>query len=130
MWTINDFSAFADLSRWPNRGANACPCRMQSTRSIWLKHGKKYWYMGHRRYFPMEHLWQLDKRTFDGTEELECAPDVQCGDKIFGQLDGMSFGDESTGKKKWKKRKKGAATNEDNVVWKKEKYFLQITILE
>jgi hypothetical protein len=79
MWTINDFSAYADLSGWPNRGVKACPCCMHLTSSIYLKNGKKFCYMGHRRYLPTEHLWQLNRRTFDGTEELECAPNVPCG---------------------------------------------------
>jgi hypothetical protein len=41
MWTINDFSAYADLSGWPNRGEHACSCCMHSTWSKWLRHGKK-----------------------------------------------------------------------------------------
>jgi hypothetical protein len=48
----------------------------------------------------MEHLWRLNKRTFDKTEELESALDVQCGDEILRQLDGLLIGDENAGKKK------------------------------
>jgi hypothetical protein len=70
MWTINDLSAYADLFGWPNRGVKACPCCMHSTRSKYLKNGKKFCYMGHRRCLPKEHLWRLNRRTFDGTEEL------------------------------------------------------------
>jgi hypothetical protein len=87
MWTINDFPAYADLSGWPNKGVNACPCCMHSTHSKHLKNGCKFCYMGHRRYLPTEHLWRLNRRTFDGTEELECTPDVPCGDEILQQLD-------------------------------------------
>jgi len=64
--------------------------------------------MGHRRYLPNEHLWWLNRRTFDGTEELECAPNVPFGDEILQHLDGIAFGDEDAGKKKRKKRKTGA----------------------
>jgi hypothetical protein len=120
MWTINDFPAYANLSGWPNRGANTSPYCMQSVRSIWLKHSNKFCYTGHRRYLPMEHLWWLIKRTFDGTEDLECAPNVQWGDEILGQLDNMSFGDENAVKKKWKKQKKATTATKDNVVWKKK----------
>jgi hypothetical protein len=56
MWTINDLPAYADLSGWPNRDVKACPCCMQSTLSKYLKNGKKFCYMGHRRYLPTEHL--------------------------------------------------------------------------
>jgi len=68
---------------------------------------------------------EAEQRAFDGNQELESAPDVQNGDYILEQLEGMSFGDKSVGKKREKKWKKGQATRgaNENVVWKKEKYF-------
>jgi hypothetical protein len=83
MWTINDFSAYADLSGWPNKGEKACPYCMNSTKSRWLKHGKKYCFMGLKRYLSMDHPWRRNKRTFDSTQELERAPNVQSGDEIL-----------------------------------------------
>ncbi|XP_062165003.1 uncharacterized protein LOC133871592 [Alnus glutinosa] len=122
MWTINDFPAYADLSGWPNRGEKACPVCMHSTWSRRLKHGKKFCYMGHKRYLPMDHLWRRNKRAFDGNQEQESAPHVQSGDDILRQLDGMVFGDESAGKKREKKRKKRRAAEDatENVIWKKK----------
>jgi hypothetical protein len=78
MWTINNLPAYADLTGWPNRGVKACLCCMQSTHSKHLKNGCKFCYMGHRRYLPIEHLWRLNRRTFDGTEEFDSAPIVPC----------------------------------------------------
>jgi hypothetical protein len=98
MWTINDFPAYADLSGWPTRGIKACPCCMYSTRSTWLKHGKKYCYMGHRRWLPMDHPLRRNIRTFDGKQELEHSSKVPSGDEILRQLEGMVFGDESADK--------------------------------
>jgi len=103
MWTINDLPTYADLSCWPNRGMKACPCCMHSTRSKYLKNGKKFCYIGHKRYLQIEHLWWLNRRMFEGTEELECAPNVPCGDEILQQLDEIVFGDENAGEKKRKK---------------------------
>jgi hypothetical protein len=125
MWTINDFPAYADLSGWPNKGVNVCPVCMHSTRSRWLYNGKKNCYIGHRRYLPMDHPWRRNKRAFDGTQERECAPNVQSADDILGQLEGMVFGDESEGKTKEKKRKRGQLTEAttDNVVWQKKSVF-------
>jgi hypothetical protein len=74
---------------------------------------------------PAKHLWQLNRRTFDSIEELECASNVPCGDEILQQLDGIVFGDENTGKKKHKKRKTGAASTDD-VVWKKKSIFFAL----
>jgi hypothetical protein len=39
--------------------------------------------MGYRRYLPTEHLWRLNRRTFDSTEEFDSAPNVPCGDEIL-----------------------------------------------
>jgi hypothetical protein len=64
--------------------------------------------MGHKRYLPTEHLWRLNRRTFDSTEEFDSTPNVPFMDKILQQLDGIAFGDEDEGKKKRKKRKTGA----------------------
>jgi hypothetical protein len=122
MWTINDFPAYADLSGWPTRGVKACPCCMYSTRSAWLKYGKKYCFMGHRRYLPMDHPFRRNRRTFDGKQEFECAPEVPSGEEILSQLEGMVFGDESAGKtpkpppqtkKDRKKKKKRKAVEEE-----------------
>jgi hypothetical protein len=125
MWTINDFLAYVDLSGWPNKGEKKCPIRMHSTRSRWLKHSKQFCYMGHMRYLPMDHPWRRNKRVFDDNQELECAPNVQSGDGILGQLEGMIFGDETAGEKKEKNRKKGqsAEAATENVVQKKKSVF-------
>jgi hypothetical protein len=121
MWTINDLPAYADLSGWSNKGVKACPCCMYSIRSKYLNNGCKFCYMGHRRYLPTEHLWRLNRRTFDGTEEFDSAPNVPSGDEILQQLDGVAFGDENEGKK----RKTGAASSDD-VLWKKKNIFFRL----
>jgi hypothetical protein len=126
MWTINDFPAYADLSGWPNRGEKACPCCMYSTRSKWLKHGGKFCYMGHRQYLPMDHLFRRNKRTFDGNQELGCAPDVPSGDEILKDLEGMPFGDECAGKARIDREKSQNKRKKRNVLWKKKSIFFRL----
>jgi hypothetical protein len=46
----------------------------------------------------MDHPFRRNKRTFDGKQEFECAPEVPSGEEILSQLEGMVFGDESAGK--------------------------------
>jgi hypothetical protein len=125
MWTINDLPAYADLSSWPNRGVKVCPCCMHLIRSKYLKNGKKFCYMGHKRYLATEHLWRLNRITFDGSEELECASNVPCRDEILQQLEGITFEDENAGKKKQKKWKMGTTSSND-VVWKKKSIFYRL----
>jgi hypothetical protein len=94
--------------------------------------------MGHMRYLPMDHPWRPNKRAFDDTQERECAPDVQSGNDILGQLEGMVFGDESPGKTKEKKqmkenkRKRGIFGRSSNLRYcvEKEKCFLSVALLE
>jgi hypothetical protein len=147
MWTINDFPVYADLSGWLTRGVKACHCCMYSTRSTWLKHEKKYCYMGHRRWLPMDHPLRRNMRTFDGKQELECVQEVPSGDEILRQLEGMAFGDESAGKtpdpteltkkdcKKKKKKEKKRKTKMNkkkeepvapDILWKKKNIFFRL----
>ncbi|GJY66168.1 tetratricopeptide-like helical domain, DYW domain protein [Tanacetum coccineum] len=65
MWTINDFPAYANLSGWSTKGRVACPVCANSTRSRWLKHGKKNCYMGHRRWLETtSHNFQTQSKSF------------------------------------------------------------------
>jgi hypothetical protein len=46
----------------------------------------------------MDHPLRKNRRTFEGKQEQECAPEVPNGDEILRQLEEMVFGDESAGK--------------------------------
>ena len=89
MWTINDFPALGDLSGWSTKGRFACPCCMCNTLSQWLDNGGKYYYMGHRRFLPLDHRWRKDRRSFDGKQEIEPPPTLSTGDDIINQLEGV-----------------------------------------
>jgi hypothetical protein len=120
MWTINDFPAYADLSGWSTRGPLACPCCMHSTGSTWLTYGRKYCYMGHRRWLPAYHKWQQMARTFNGKQELGVAPVIPDGGEILRQLQGFGVVHEDTGRDKRQKTvQQGHGANE-TAVWKKK----------
>ena len=55
LWTINDFSAYGNLSGWSTKGKLACPVCNENASFMSLKHGKKICYMGHRRFLPSDH---------------------------------------------------------------------------
>ena len=57
LWTINDFSAYGNLSGRSTKGKIECPYCNKETCSIRLANGKKQSYMGHRRYLPTKHKW-------------------------------------------------------------------------
>ncbi|GJZ34253.1 putative transposase-associated domain-containing protein [Tanacetum coccineum] len=60
LWTVNNFPAYANLSGWSTKGRVACPTCANLTRSIWLKHGKKFCYMGHQEYFFDLPYWEFN----------------------------------------------------------------------
>lgn len=68
MWTINDFPTYDNLSGWSTKGRLACPCCNQNTESKWLTHGKKFCYMGHRRFLPIADKMRKQKACFDGSK--------------------------------------------------------------
>ncbi|XP_040364563.1 uncharacterized protein LOC121050060 [Rosa chinensis] len=86
LWTINDFPAYANLSSWSTKGAKACPCCNKNTKSSWLKHGRKYCYMCHRRFLPRNHKFRKDKVSFDGKQEWDRAPNRCSGTEVKRQL--------------------------------------------
>ncbi|XP_038706800.1 uncharacterized protein LOC120002208 isoform X2 [Tripterygium wilfordii] len=87
LWTINDFPAYANLSGWSTKGEYACPCCNSNTQRCWLKHGKKFSYMGHRRFLPNSHKFRKDKLSFDGKREWGCKPERLSGDQLLQQLE-------------------------------------------
>jgi hypothetical protein len=48
--TINDNPAQCNLSSQSKRKGAACPHYLENTCAIWLRHSKKYVFMGHRRF--------------------------------------------------------------------------------
>ncbi|XP_047331731.1 uncharacterized protein LOC124935335 [Impatiens glandulifera] len=69
MWTINDFPAYANLSRWSTKGKFACPYCNQNTASLRLTNYQKECYMSHRRFLPPNHRWRKETDTFDARTE-------------------------------------------------------------
>nr|XP_004494940.1 uncharacterized protein LOC101496411 [Cicer arietinum] len=104
MWTINDFPAYANLSGWSTKGQYACPCCGIETTSQWLRHGKKFCYMGHRRWLSPKHKWRLNSRDFDGTRELRIPPKRLDGTDILRQIDECREKGLANGAQPWKKK--------------------------
>lgn len=91
LWTVNDFPAYANLSGWSTKGRVACPVCADSTRSTWLKHGRKFCYMGHRRWLEKDHNYRLQNDRFDGTIEKEGPPTQLTRSDILKQVSGCRF---------------------------------------
>ncbi|GKE37691.1 hypothetical protein Tco_1461096 [Tanacetum coccineum] len=76
---------------WSTTGRVACPNYANLTRSNWLKHGRKFCYMGHHRWLEKNHNYRLQKDRFDGTLEEEGPPTQLIGSDILKQVSDGRF---------------------------------------
>ncbi|XP_040990902.1 uncharacterized protein LOC121238122 [Juglans microcarpa x Juglans regia] len=119
LWTINDFPAYGNLYGWSTKGKLACPCCDLDTDSMWLRHGRKHCYMGHRRFLPSGHIWRTKKTIFNGTEDHRMPPRQLSGGDIMHQLNNMAqvhFG------KGYKRRKR----TPEELNWTKHSIFFEL----
>ncbi|KAG7542393.1 Transposase-associated domain [Arabidopsis thaliana x Arabidopsis arenosa] len=89
LWTISDFPGLGNLSGWNIYTGLACPSCNYDAIECRLRHGKKYCYMGHRRFLPQNHNFRGDKQHFDGCIETRDAPITQTkisGKEVWGLL--------------------------------------------
>jgi len=102
LWTINDFPAYAMLSGWSTKGKFACPYCHKDTEYLWLKHGRKHCYMGHRCFLPPDHPWRNNKVSFNNKVETWEAPVPLTGAQVLEQFESfeqVKFGKTTTSKK-------------------------------
>ncbi|CAN6692478.1 unnamed protein product [Malus baccata var. baccata] len=90
MWTINDFPAYAMVSKWMTKGYLACPICKENVTSSW--HARKVCYLGHRRWLPWDNEWRQNDKAFDGTKETRLRPREWSRDEILDQLNRLEFG--------------------------------------
>ena len=86
MWTINDSSAYGNLSGWSTKGKLACPTCNKETASEWLKYSQKLCFMDHRHYLPENHVWRRECAKFDGRVEDKITPNELSEEEIVEQL--------------------------------------------
>ncbi|XP_028120026.1 uncharacterized protein LOC114317487 [Camellia sinensis] len=127
MWTINDFSGYGDLSGWNTKGALACPSCNYETHSRWLKHGRKYCFMGQRHFLDKDHRFCKDRASFDGKQEIEPAPDMLAGFKIMMQTEDLDYKFRKTKANEKNKKRKKEADGDEIQPWKKRSIFFTLS---
>ncbi|KAG8490950.1 hypothetical protein CXB51_014091 [Gossypium anomalum] len=137
LWTINDFPAYANLSGWSTKGRYAYPCCATQTCSKWLYNGKKFSYMGHRRWLDENHKFRFQRTLFDDTEEYRGAPEQTVGSEILFMLKDINF---SYGKMnqspitQTRRRSRDESDEEDDPneaeLWKKRSIFFELPYWE
>jgi len=123
LWTINDFLAYAMLSGWSTKGKFACPYCHKDTEYLWLKHGRKHCYMGHRCFLPPDHPWCNNKVSFNNKVETMETPVPLTGAHVLEQFESfeqVKFGKTTTSKK----RKRDEDKRWHN--WRKKSIFFEL----
>lgn len=70
LWTISDYLGYVMLSCWSTKGKLACACWCYDTNSIYLNNSHKVCYMDHRVFWPMNHSWRANRKSFNGKKNL------------------------------------------------------------
>ena len=83
LWTINDFSAYENLSSYSVKGHNACLVCEEDTFSIQLKHERKTVYLGNWSFLPKSHHYQRLQKAFNEFTEERRAPKVLTGEGTY-----------------------------------------------
>ena len=114
--TINDFSAYGNLSGYRVKVHHACPICEKKTSFMQLKHCKKTVYRRHRRFLKHYHPYRRLKKTFNGTHETEGGPEPLAGHEVYDRVKDMVtiFGKTQT--------KDHAEKN----IWKKKSVFFDL----
>ena len=89
LWTINDFPAYANLLGWSTKRKFVCPICNKDCSSFRLQNGRKWCYIGHCRFLPIDHRFRCDKKSFDGNEKHRAAPKQLSEEDVLHQLDAM-----------------------------------------
>ncbi|KAM3284809.1 hypothetical protein P3S67_023608 [Capsicum chacoense] len=118
MWTINDFTAYGNLSGWSTKGKLTCPCCHKDTHSISIRN--KLCYMSHRRFLPMNHPLRRNRVLFDGKVEIGVAPIPFTSGEALVQLQGL--GNVTFGKGQKRKRN----VHNDAYNWRKKSIFFEL----
>jgi hypothetical protein len=65
LWSIHDYLAYGIFTDWFVHGRLSCPICMDDSDAFKLQHGKKVTFFGcHRRFLPLNHSFQSNKRSF------------------------------------------------------------------
>jgi hypothetical protein len=64
--TINDNPAHRKLSGQSKRKGATCPHSLEDTCAIWLRHSRKYIFMGHRCFLGKKHPYRVMDCQFNG----------------------------------------------------------------
>jgi len=85
-YTVNDFTAYENLSGYSVKGHHGHPICEKNTSFIQLKHGKKTVYTRHWRFLKHYHPYRRLKKAFNGTNETEGTLELLAGHQVYDRV--------------------------------------------
>ena len=115
---INDFPTYGNFLGYSVKGHRACSICEENTSYEQLKHGRKTFYLRHRRFLTKYHLYRRLKKTFNGYQEHDICPTLLSDLQIYEKVKNVNviFG---------KMKKKQTVTE----IWKKRSMFFLSFVL-
>lgn len=126
LWTIHDFPAYGHVSGCRTAGKFACPVCGEGVHSVWLTFGKKFAYMGCRRFLTdANHLFRTQKSQFNGKEEHGKPPRRLRGSEVLSKMNKIQtvFGNNISNKRK-------RSPTEPITPWSKKSIFFNLEYWE
>jgi hypothetical protein len=114
--TINDNLAHCNLSVQSKRKGVTCPHYLEDTCIVWLRHSKKYVFIGHRHFLGKKHPYRAMDCQFNGEKENREVPLHVTGDLVH-----LKVNDIKTIEELPKLTKKPSAEERNEMVKKKMK---------
>ena len=84
--TINDFSAYRNLSGYSVKDHRTCPICEEDTNYMQPKHGRKTVYTRHRCFLKPHHPYRRLKKAFNGSQEHETMSIPLTGEQVFQRV--------------------------------------------
>ena len=127
LWTISDFPGLGNLSGWNTYTGCACPSCNFDQEPHRLNHGRKWCFMGHRRFLPAQHRYRFNRNRFDGTIERREPPITPDGTMILNQLQSVNvtFGKQVILDSR-RKRPHDKDSENDGQQWRKRSVFFEL----
>lgn len=119
---IHDFPVYDHLSGCRTASKYGCPMCSEGTDLVWQSYGRKFAYMGHRKFQPTNHPFRGEKSQFNGNEEHWKHPTCLIGSKVLlkEEIIHRNF------KKAENKKRKRREEENEMIAWSKRSIFFDL----
>nr|XP_009804123.1 PREDICTED: uncharacterized protein LOC104249398 [Nicotiana sylvestris] len=132
MWTVSDFPGLDILSSWNTHTGFACPSCNFDTEPCRLRHSRKWYFTGHRRFLSRNHKFRLIRHRFYGNVEEKIPPRKLSGSDILQQVKELdvTFGRPAALNDRRKRNRQRNVGQSATLQWRKKSIFFDLPYWE